>query len=339
MGSSISKSLLYLLLAVSRLAAAQETQPPASLSPDDSVSPSAVDQRVEGQVVRPGPTQMLPVARLWVTLHRVGSDHAAPLDSVRADNAGRFAFTYRRTGDQSAIYFASASYGGIAYFTPPFTSPLVKGENAEIAVYDTTSAKVPINVRGHHIVVSSVDANSERSITEVYELSNDGSVTGIANESRESAAVWNAGVPPGAKDLHVTQGDIPAAAVEFSRNHVFVFAPIAPGLAQLAFTYSLPASAFPVSIPMERPTQILEVLIEEERGSVRGARLTERDPVVVERRNFRRFLGDDVPVNAVAVIDLPAAARQSVDRRYLAVLTVVIGGAMIAALARALRRS
>ena len=89
---------------------------------------------------------------------------------------------------------------------------------------------------------------------------------------------------------------------------------------------------------MQQPTQIFEVLVEDERGSVTGAKLKERNPVVLERRSFRRFLADDVPVNAVSVIDLPAAPKATIDRRYLVVLTLIIGGAMIAALAVALRR-
>ena len=282
---------------------------------------------------------MVPVPRIMVTLHRVGSDRAGPLDSTRADATGRFAFTYRRTGDESAVYFASASYGGIAYFTPPLNDSLVRGDNAEIAVFDTTSAKIPIGVRGHHIVVSGVDANGQRSITEVYELSNDSSRTRVASGAGSSNPVWTAVVPDRATGFRVTQGDIPPAAVTFDNSRVAVFAPLAPGLAQLAFTYNLPASSFPLHVPVQQPTQIFEVLVEDEKGSVSGAKLKERDPVILERRSFRRFLADDVPVNAVAAIDLPAAPRASIDRRYLVVLTVIIGGAMIAALARALRRS
>ena len=282
---------------------------------------------------------MVPVPRIMVTLHRVGSDRAAPLDSVRADGTGHYAFTYRRTGDESAIYFASAMYGGIAYFTPPLSDTVVKGENAEIAVFDTSSAGIPIGVRGHHVVVSAVDANARRSVTEVYELANDSTVTRIASGARGTAPVWTARVPAQATDFRVSQGDIPAAAVSFREARVSVFAPIAPGLAQLAFSYNLPASSFPLSVPIQQPTQIFEVLVEDVKGSVRGAKLKEKNPVVLERRSFRRFLADDVPVNAVSVIDLPPAPKPTVDRRYLVVLTLIIGGAMIAALARALRRS
>ncbi len=281
---------------------------------------------------------MLPVSHIRVTLHRVGSDRAGPLDSTRADADGRYAFRYRRSGDESAVYFVSASYGGIAYFTPPLNEPLVTGENAEIAVYDTTSSRIRIGVRGHHIVVSAADANAQRSITEVYELANDSSVTRIASGPAGQEPVWSRGTPAHATGFRVTQGDIPAAAVSFKDGQVLVFAPIAPGLAQIAFTYDLPASAFPLSIPIQDSTQILEVLVEDEKGSVSGARLRERDPVVLERRSFRRFLADDVPMNAVAVIDLPAARPGSVDRRYLVAVILVIAATMIVALARALSR-
>jgi hypothetical protein len=282
---------------------------------------------------------MIPVPGIMVTLHRVGSDHAAPLDSMHADARGRFAFDYHRTGDSSAVYFASAVYGGIAYFTPPLRDSIVTGEAAEIAVYDTTSAGIQIGVRGHHIVVSSVDANAQRSVTEVYELANDSSVTRISRASGTSDPVWTAKVPSVAKDFRVSQGDIPAAAVSFRDARVLVFAPIAPGLAQLVFTYSMPASSFPLSVPVQQPTQILEVLVEDEKGSVNGAKLKELNPVTLERRSFRRFLADDVPENAVSVIDLPAAVRRtSIDRRFLVALTLIIGGTMIAALARALKQ-
>jgi hypothetical protein len=282
---------------------------------------------------------MLPVSSVMVTLHRVGSDRAAPLDSTRADRDGRYRFRFTRTGDKGALYFVSASYGGVAYFTPPLAHSIVKGLEAEIAVFDTTSRPVPINSRGHHVVVSSVDANGMRTITEVYELSNDSSVTRVAAAAADSD-VWSAVVPAQARDFRVSQGDVPAEAVRFERGRARVFAPIAPGIKQLAFSYSIPATAFPLSVPIVRNTEILEVLIEEEKGTVTGANLKEQDPVALDRRSFRRFLASDVAANSVSVIDLPAVARtMDIDPRYMIALTVVFGGAMIFALARALRRT
>ena len=332
MGSSTSRLTAVLFLLAAGTAAAQE--PPEADSADALTGP----QQVSGQVVRPGTDSMLPVSHVMVTLHRVGSDRAAPLDSMRADREGRYRFNFTRTGDTRALYFVSASYGGVAYFTPPLAHSIVKGLEAEIAVFDTTSAPVPISSRGHHLIVSAVDANGMRTMTEVYELANDSSVTRVASATRDSD-VWSAVVPAKARDFRVSQGDIPSQAVRFEQGRARVFAPLAPGIKQLAFSYSIPASEFPLRVPILRDTQILEVLIEEEKGSVTGADFKEQDPVSLERRSFRRFLAADVPANTVSIIDLPAPPRSmNIDPRYMVALTVIFGGSMIFALARALRR-
>jgi len=324
---------LTVLAIVASVAAAQDIP-----APEDTGEVLTGPQKVEGQVVRPGDRAMVPVPGVWVILHRVGSDQAAPLDSVRADSQGRYSFNFRRTGDERAVYFVSASFGGVAYFTPPLMHSTVSGEEAEIAVFDTTSSHVPISVRGHHVIVSAVDAGQMRTVTEVYEIANDSSVTRVAG-SGPNGQVWSVAFPAQASRFEVSQGDVPAEAVRFESGRARVFAPLAPGIKQLAFSYSLPARAFPLRIPVAEATQILEVLIEEEKGSVTGAKLKETAPVALERRSFRRFLADDVPADAVSVINLPGAARGGgVDPRFMFAVTAVIGGAMAIALARALRQ-
>ena len=282
---------------------------------------------------------MDPVSGAWVVLHRVGPDRAGPLDSLQSDSRGRYSFKYERTGSEDAVYFVSASHDGIAYFTPPLAEGKVSGDDAEITVFDTTSGHVPMSLRGHHVVVSAVDANARRAVMEVYDLSNDSSVTRIAAGDKPENATWQVHLTPGATDFKVSQGDISAAAVAFTNGVVNVYAPIAPGLKQLAFSYLLPANAFPLKLPLEKETGVYEILIEEKAGSVTGPHLKEVDPVTVEERNFRRFLASDMPENSVAVIDLPPPPPgRTIDPRFLVALTVVIGGSMIAALARALRR-
>lgn len=282
---------------------------------------------------------MDPVSGAWVVLHRVGPDRAGPLDSVRSDARGRYSFSYVRTGSNDAIYFVSASHDGIAYFTPPLAEGNVRGDDGEITVFDTTSRRVPMSLRGHHVVVSAADANARRSIVEVYDLSNDTSVTRVAAAETPSSATWQTHIAPAAGDFRVSQGDISAAAVSYANGVVSVFAPLAPGVKQLSFSYTLPAKSFPLKLPLEKETGIYEIMIEEKSGSVTGPHLKEVDAVTVDDRNFRRFLASDMPENSVAVIDLPAPpATHSIDPRYLVALTLVIGGSMIVALAQALRR-
>jgi hypothetical protein len=282
---------------------------------------------------------MDPVSGAWVVLHRVGPDRAGPLDSIQSDSRGRYSFNYQRTGSEDAVYFVSASHDGIAYFTPPLPEGRVSGDDGEIAVFDTTSTRVPMSLRGHHVVVSAVDANARRAVMEVYDLSNDSSVTRVAVGDKPEDATWQVHLTPGATDFRVAQGDISAAAVSYVNGAVNVFAPIAPGMKQLSFSYSLPANAFPLKLPLEKETGVYEILIEEKAGRVTGPHLREVDPVTVEERNFRRFLASDMPENSVAVIDLPAPPpNRNIDPRFLVAITLVIGGSMIVALARALRR-
>ena len=102
-------------------------------------------RRVRGRIVTPRDSAMRAVPNAWVTLHRVASDRAGPLDSVRTGADGGYAFTYRPSGAANAIYFVSVQHDGIAYFSSPFRDAVVAGEKAEVTVFDTTSARVPVN--------------------------------------------------------------------------------------------------------------------------------------------------------------------------------------------------
>lgn len=296
-------------------------------------------QEVSGRIVRPGVRRMDPVSGAWVVLHRVGSDGAGPLDSLQSDARGRFSFNYQRTGSADAVYFVSAMYGGIAYFTPPLPEGKVSGENGEITVFDTTSGHVPITLQGHHVVVSAVDASARRTVVEVYDLSNDSSVTLVAAGDKPEHATFRARLTAGATDFRVTEGDVSAGAVTQSNGVVSVFAPIAPGVKQLSFTYMLPARAFPLKLPLEKETGVYEILVEEKAGNVTGPHIKEVDPVTVDDRDFRRFLATDMPEKSMAVIDLPAPpSTRAIDSRFLVAITLVLGGSMVIALAQALRR-
>lgn len=287
-------------------------------------------------MLRPGGQELVPVRNLWVTLHRLGSDRAGPLDSVRTDARGAYRFSYRPSGDERAIYFAAASYGGVAYFTPPLVARTVSGEPAEIVVYDTTSLDVPISVRGRHVVVSAPGENAMRSIIEVYELANDSTVARVS-PAEQSPATWVGRLPTGARNPRVTEGDVPGEAVTFAGGEVRVVSPIPPGVKQLAYSYSLPGSAFPLAIPLNAATDVYEILIEEPSGRARGAELSEVEPVSLDGRHFRRFLAQEVAADAVSIVEIPTTSADR-DRRYIVGLMLLIGGTMLVALVRVFRR-
>ena len=286
--------------------------------------------------MRPGPKVMEPVAGVWTVLHRVGPDGSGPLDSVRSDARGRYSYRYRRTGSESSVYFVSATHHGVTYFTVPLAFSNVSGEPAEIVVFDTTSRRVPITIRGRHIVISSATSSGLRPVTEVFEVSNDTTVT-LVSPAHASEPTFSALLPDNAREPKVEQGDIAPEAVSFSGGRVRVIAPLPPGVKQLAYSYLLPVAEFPLSVPAEAPIDVYEVLIEEPRGVASGAGLTEERAVSAEGRTFRRFLAQEVPRNAVAVIDIPSA-RRTWSPTFLILFIVAAASVMMLVLARAYRK-
>jgi len=299
--------------------------------------PGEPARRVEGVVVRGTRLSQIPVANQWVVLHRVGPDHAGPLDSVRTTARGEYAMRYRATGDSTAIYFASTSYGGVAYFTAPFRSLDAGGDDARLTVFDTTSGPVPIGIGGRHLIVAAAGAGGVRPVGEVYDLQNDSTVTLVARDS--VTPLWIAHIPPGARAPHTNAGGtIAANAMTFHDGVVGLFAPLSPGLRQVAFSYDLPESAFPLSVPIEKPTGILEIMVEDASARVAAPHLREVAPVNAEGRTFRRFLAQDIDANSVVRIDVPTPGGPAPARVDFAI-GAVVAAAMLFALLFALRRS
>jgi hypothetical protein len=293
-----------------------------------SVSAQTPERRVDGRVVLGTREGQEPVRDVWVILHRVGSDTAGALDSIRTSTRGAYGFRYRPFGDSSAIYFVSASYGGIAYFTP-LHREIVSGDDATITVFDTTSRAITIHVGGRHVIIGAPQANGRRPIGEVYELLNDTTVTLVA---RDSTPLWTARIPPRAEGFQLNAGtDLAPGAVTRRDDVIGLFAPLSPGVRQLPFTYELPGSAFPLDIRVDRPTGILELLVQEPAAKVTGPRLEEVAPVNTEGRTLRRFLARDVPPGSTFHVDLPALS--GVTRTTLMFsIAAALAAAMLAAL-------
>lgn len=301
--------------------------------------PAAADQTprlVQGRVVRPTATDIVPVPGIWVTLHRVGSDTAGPIDSVRSGRDGRYAFRYTPTGRADAVYFVSASYDGIAYFSLPLRGPRVTGPDAEVTVYDTTSGPLALHVRGRHMIISAPHPDGSRDVVEVYEITNDSSVTLVSPD--DAHPTWSTIVPASATEFEVGQGDLSPRSIRHEVGRVSSVAPFSPGLKQLSFGYRLPATAFPLSVPLERAVTVLEVLTEDPGAEVSGARLTPVAPVAIEGRPFHRFIAQDVPANAVFIVRVPSVLAASTRGRYLAGLSIAMAIAMLGALALGLAR-
>jgi hypothetical protein len=293
-----------------------------AVAPD---APSSVD----GRVMRPGKRDLVPVGGVWVTLHRVGSDHAGPIDSMRVGPGGHFRFRYARTGRADAIYFASASYDGIAYFTRPLMAPVVSGDDAAIIVFDTTSAVFPLAVKGRHIVIASPRVDGSREVVEAYEIANESDRTLVSPDDAHPS--WTTPLPTGVTRIQVGESDISPSAVTTAGGRVVVFAPFAPGLKQLSFSYEVPQSAFPLRIPIAGGVTVLEVLLEESKATAAGASLKRVAPAAVQGRVFQRFLASDAPAASTVEVTVPVIQPPASARLYRGI-AIALATLMVAAL-------
>ena len=312
--------VLSALLAVSSPSRAQKNL--------DTLQMSSVSGRVE----LPAGNTTTPVPGVYVTLHRVGNDSSGPVDSVRTDAGGNYLIRYRRPLGDEAVYFAAAVYRGIAYFSTPIQSARVSGEEGEITVFDTTSKHIEFTVRGHHVVVSAPSPDGSRDIVEVWELSNDTTVTIVGKDTL--SPVWSTVLPRGATSVRAGRGDVSPDAIVAQGNHIVMLAPFGPGVKQVSYSYSMPASGFPLTIALDKPTTVLEVLLEEPLAQVSSPSLRATDAAVTSGRTFKRFLGQDAAAGEVVRITVPVTTAATRTR-----VLVVLAGAIVLVMAGALGRT
>ena len=316
------------IAAIANPAGAQRSSPAGAVPAGDKAV-------VSGHVFSPGLKTDVPVAGVMVTLHRVGTDSSGPVDSSRSDAAGRYALHYKRPVTDEAVYFAAAVYRGIAYFSTPLKSQRATGEEGEITVFDTTSHVVDLHVRGHHVVVSGPRPDGLRNIVEVWELSNDTTVTVVGRDSL--TPVWTGLLPGAATNFAGGEGDVSPGALTARGDRVALLAPFGPGIKQISYSYTLPPNVFPLSIALETPTVVLEVLAEEPGAQVVGAGLRSMPAATTGGRTFKRFLAQDVAAGSQVRVTVPVTA-EGTRVKVLISVAALIALAMAGALTRALLR-
>ena len=258
-----------------------------------------------------------PVAGTTVTLHRIGTGSAGPVDSLASSPAGRYRFVVPAP-DTTAMYLATARFGGIAYFGTPVRAGDAAADG-EIDVYDTTSVAIRVRVAGRHVVVSAPDARGRRDVLDVYELQNDTVLTRLASRERP---VFEVRLPAGAADVMARQGDFTGAAIEIEGNRARVIAPMTPGIRQLALAYALAPGAFPLTLTLPDTTDVLEVLLEEREALAAADSLRAVGQVTSDGRSFVRFLGRGLPAGRRLEITVPVTALRSRGWAWLAGLGV-----------------
>ena len=305
-------------------------------APPRQMASGATRGSVIGQVLRVTAEGERPVTRQWVVVHGIGASGGRAVDSTRTGSDGSFRLTYDR-GDSTAQYFLSTVHHGIAYVSGVL-SPTAGADEATLSVFDTTSLPVPLVVRGRHILLFAPDDEPRRRVAEIYELSNDGTLTRIARDGQPP--IWSAGLPAGVEEFSSGPEMMSDEAIRLEEGRVAAYAPVAPGVKRIAFTYALPPEAFPVRFPIDHPTDVFEILIEDREAVVSGPGLEESAPSNIEGRVFRRFQAQSVAAASAVTVTVPPAppAPRGTNVALVAAVGVIAVGALLFALRRSRRR-
>ena len=329
----MAAALLAGSLALTSASAQAPLPPPANAPP----APAGTTRgSVTGQILRITADGDRPLARQWVIVHGIGQSGGRALDSARTTADGSFRLEYPRT-DSTAQFFVSTVHHGIAYVSGVLP-PDAGTDEATISVFDTTSAPVPLVVRGRHVLVFAPTDNPRRRVAEIYDLSNDSTVTRIARDGQ--GPIWTASVPDGVEEFSSGPELMSNESIRLEQGRVAAYAPVAPGLKRIAFTYALSPAAFPARFPIDHPTDVFEILVEDRNAIVAGAGLEETAPSNIEGRVFRRFQAQTLGPPTVVTVSVPRApaAPRGTNVALVGAVGVIAVGALVFALRRSRRR-
>lgn len=237
------------------------------------------------------------LAATRVVIHRVSQRAQGPVDSTLTDARGRFRFRY--ASDTSALFLVSARYAGIEYFTPPFRSAPGERDSTLLIVVSDTASDAPVALQARHIVISRPAADGTRSVLEIVVLSNPGPKSRVAADSLTPS--WAGRIPSGVVGFGARESDISPEAVQQRNDSVLIFAPIAPGQKQVAYSYTVPASRHAIVFPVDQPAAALNLLLEESDARVAAPGLVRTDSQTIEGRKFLRWSGTAAAGTAVTV--------------------------------------
>jgi hypothetical protein len=295
---------------------------------------AAQSATVSGRVVLGGPAGR-PVAGRFVVLHRITMGDGGPVDSVRTDASGRWRLRVPNV-DTTAIYVVSAEHDSLAYFsTPLHITPRQANTADPLVVWDTSSTGPPIVLRRRLLTVARPKADGSREVLEILELENGGRTTRVAPDTLRPT--WSGAIPAAALSFAVQQSDFSPDAVLQRGERVSLFGPIQPeGPRQLSYRYVLGGSVHSLALPIDQPTEELDLLFEDTTTAVTAPGLHTMAVETIEQRRFARYRVDSVAAGAPVRIAFPAGTLriEALVPWIVGLVVLVLGGGLWIALKR-----
>ena len=288
---------------------------------------------VTGRVVLGSPGR--PVAGRFVVLHRITMGDGGPVDSVRTDAAGRWRIRVAEV-DSTAVYVVSAQHDSLAYFSLPLRLTIGQTTTADpLVVWDTSSTGPAILLRRRLLTIARPKADGSREVLEILELENPGRTTRVSTDTVHPT--WSGAIPEQALEFALQASDFSNDVVSQHAGRVNLFGPLQPqGRRQLSYRYVLAGGVRSLVLPIDQPTDELDLLFEDSTTAVTAPGLVRLGVETIEQRRFARYRADSVAGGAPVRIAFPAARlRIEAFLPYIVGLVVVaMGAGLVIALKR-----
>src|SRR5256886_4786060 len=166
----------------------------------------------------------------------------------------------------------SSDLAGIAYFSEPIAAGRSTSGLRTLYVYDTSSTGPAVRVMRRLVTVAKEKRDGSRDVLELVELETPGVATRVARDTL--LPTWVGAIPPVAIQFRVGQGDVSPQVVTRRGDSVAVYGPLPPAeRKQLSYTYVLSATVRRVSLPIDQPTEEVDLLLEDTTAVVTAAKL------------------------------------------------------------------
>jgi hypothetical protein len=230
----------------------------------------------------------------------VALDGGAPVDSVRTDRAGRFAFQVPEV-DTLASYLVSTEHHGIGHFSDPLRPSVDTLLTVPpVIVFDTSSTTPTIALAERHVLVHQREPDGTRRVIELFVLANRGTETRIAPTAAQPT--WTGQIPDGALQFEIGLSDMSDDAILLVGNTIQVVAPIPPGEREMLVSYLLPRGARELRVPVNQPVGHLAVLLGDSTASLEADLLTLVGVEDLEGTPLQRYEAQDVSAGAPVLL-------------------------------------
>jgi hypothetical protein len=306
---------------------------------------AAADGVIEGQVKNGTPDGGVP-AGLIVTLHILDGDRIERRQ-VTSDGDGRYRFEGLDTSP-GLKYLPIVEYHGATYYPRPlsFAEPAAtNSQTADITVYEPTSSDRWIAFERANLLVRDVAADRV-DVTEMGSLANAGDRTYLGAEASPVAPrpTLRFSVPAGAVDLAPQLGFAPND-ISPDPGGFSIASPVVPGRRQIAFSYSLPATAGRLRLDkrLDYPVMSLNLYVPDVGIQVDSAQLEPQGPADLGGQRFLVYSAQNLPRGAqlsLQIGGLPSAVGGKGLAEQLVWPLLGVGSVILAAgLAVASRRT